>query len=552
MDCAEAKLRIEPYVAGELPADEKEPLEAHLAGCAECRLDSELTRASRNPPTGNGAPAGELDPNAAPADFVESIQPKATDTPAPASAASKGESWTLEGIFGAGASGAAPGAAPGAEGAGAPGEPSSPGGIGPSEEAPPQAALDPRSVFEDDAPAASHETERDLPPPEVLRRPDPITRDEPPASDAPSWDFEPADVKGEAKPPEGSLFFAEEALSRNSGSAAKRKSAVSRLVFWSVGGFLGVGLLAASIWIAMTVQRPLPPSTPLPRPMKAGPGPGLSTPEAAVETGGTPSPEAGAPAAGAPAPVEAPTTVEAPPESPAVSPSPAAPPEQTAKTPPPAARSATPKATTASGSTPAPAKTAPQTSRTTAPPAPRTAAPQPGRIVSREPVDEEFDEPEFPQRPPAPTVARPRPTVTPTAPSPPASTAPAPPSATAQPPATEAPAAGPSGEAVQRPIDRLHLATLTAEQNADLAALRKLRDAWRGFVKTSIGPDRARAKRELADCLWAVQTLTAKASDQKEALAAYRDYVLNAPAGGADPRTVARMRQLEDAVAETR
>lgn len=81
-------------------------------------------------------------------------------------------------------------------------------------------------------------------------------------------------------------------------------------------------------------------------------------------------------------------------------------------------------------------------------------------------------------------------------------------------------------------------------------ALRKLKDAWRGLVRTSIGPDRARAKRELGDCLWAIQTLTAKASDQKDALVAYRDYVLNAPAGGADARTVARMRQLEDALAD--
>jgi hypothetical protein len=104
---------------------------------------------------------------------------------------------------------------------------------------------------------------------------------------------------------------------------------------------------------------------------------------------------------------------------------------------------------------------------------------------------------------------------------------------------------------VNGPIDRLHLATLNAEQKADVVALRKLREAWRGVVRTSIGPDRQRAKRELADCLWALQTLTTKSSDQKEALAAYRDYVLNAPAGGADARTIARMRQLEDAVAES-
>lgn len=133
-----------------------------------------------------------------------------------------------------------------------------------------------------------------------------------------------------------------------------------------------------------------------------------------------------------------------------------------------------------------------------------------------------------------------------------APTAPAPSPGSAGPAGSTTSASGEnSPETVQRPIDRLHLATLNAEQNADLVALRKLREAWRGFVKTSIGPDRARAKRELADCLWAVQTLTSKASDQKAALIAYRDYVLNAPAGGADARTVARMRQLEDAVAES-
>jgi hypothetical protein len=118
------------------------------------------------------------------------------------------------------------------------------------------------------------------------------------------------------------------------------------------------------------------------------------------------------------------------------------------------------------------------------------------------------------------------------------------------------PARAPDGtsspeESAERPIDRLHLATLAAEQNADLPGLRKMRDTWHGFLRTSLGPDRARAKRELADCLWAIQTLTSKTSDQKEALAAYRDYVLNAPAGGADARTVARMRQLEDVLTES-
>lgn len=67
-----------------------------------------------------------------------------------------------------------------------------------------------------------------------------------------------------------------------------------------------------------------------------------------------------------------------------------------------------------------------------------------------------------------------------------------------------------------------------------------------------IGPDRARAKREYADCLWAIQDMTGRRADQKDALAAYRDYLLGAPAGGADSRSVSRLRQLEDALAESR
>jgi hypothetical protein len=67
-----------------------------------------------------------------------------------------------------------------------------------------------------------------------------------------------------------------------------------------------------------------------------------------------------------------------------------------------------------------------------------------------------------------------------------------------------------------------------------------------------VGPDRARARREYADCLWAIQSLTGKRSDQKDALAAYREFLLSAPAGGADSRSVSRLRQLEDAISERR
>jgi hypothetical protein len=84
-----------------------------------------------------------------------------------------------------------------------------------------------------------------------------------------------------------------------------------------------------------------------------------------------------------------------------------------------------------------------------------------------------------------------------------------------------------------------------------LAALRRLRSTWKDFMsKMGVGPERARARREYADCLWAIQSLTGRRGDQKDALAAYREYLLSAPAGGADSQSVSRLRQLEDALAE--
>lgn len=103
-----------------------------------------------------------------------------------------------------------------------------------------------------------------------------------------------------------------------------------------------------------------------------------------------------------------------------------------------------------------------------------------------------------------------------------------------------------------RPIDRIHLATVAAEERADLAALQNLRATWRNFLQRSgVGPERIRAKRELADCLWAIQSITARRSDQRTALLAYREYILNAPAGGADSQSISRARLLEDAVSES-
>jgi hypothetical protein len=103
-----------------------------------------------------------------------------------------------------------------------------------------------------------------------------------------------------------------------------------------------------------------------------------------------------------------------------------------------------------------------------------------------------------------------------------------------------------------RPVDRLHTATQNAAAGGDLEALKKLKATWKSFIRTGGGSDRARAKREYADCLWAIQEITTREADQREALAAYREYVLHAPAGGTDARTVARMRYLEDVVSGSR
>lgn len=85
----------------------------------------------------------------------------------------------------------------------------------------------------------------------------------------------------------------------------------------------------------------------------------------------------------------------------------------------------------------------------------------------------------------------------------------------------------------------------------DLEALRKLKISWKGMIRTATAAERARAKREYADCLWAIQELSGRTADRREALAAYREYVLYAPAGANDSRTVGRMRFLEDVLAES-
>jgi hypothetical protein len=581
MDCAEAKLRIEPYVTGNLSGDEKGSLESHLEACAECRLDAELTRAAHSNPSATAAP------------------PPAPPEPTPA--APSASSWTIDSIFGAPAPGKqaapapqshevvepspAPESAPEPE----PGAEAAPAEFGvPRAFATTSAQEDSfENVLADDS-EPSHEPESEVELPSALDGP-PL----PPLSGGPSqdghdeteeqdetedhgstgngWDFEPADQKDGALPPEGSLFFAEEALGRSKGRR-KKKGSFAKVAFWILGGIVGLGLLGVSVWIALAMRGELteqhPAHDPLPPGQTALPPPAGET-AAATELGATKDPSATREGSSNKETSEtAPTT------------------DATAEAPTRVANEEGRRSSPAPPKTSGPQKTATPTKTAQSLAAEKTARElaalptpwrnPPPRPAPRKPVPVD-DGDEFAPRPEKPRVAAVKPSVsmpakqveTPKAPSamdssamvaiertlaPPATEPPAPSTAKTTPPAAETtapPRTESAPEAPRRPLDQLHLATLEAEQSADVPSLRKLRDTWRSLVRNSIGPDRARAKRELADCLWAIQTLTTRTSDQKAALAAYRDYVLNAPAGGADPRTVARMRQLEDALTES-
>jgi hypothetical protein len=113
------------------------------------------------------------------------------------------------------------------------------------------------------------------------------------------------------------------------------------------------------------------------------------------------------------------------------------------------------------------------------------------------------------------------------------------------------PATPPDEADTSGPVGRLHLATVKAHGERDLEALRKIKASWKSYLRTSLGVDHERAKREMADCLWAIQEITGRDADRKEALTAYREYVLHAPAGGADARTISRMRHLEDVLSDS-
>ncbi len=598
MDCTAVKPLMEALVSGSLPKQERSLAEQHISICEGCRLELELVRAigSQEKPPAVGQ-----------------------------------EDWTIDRIFGP----------EGNTGAGVPGQAPGPySGMpaAPREEANPPGAAD--SSFGAVALAGAGDATSifpgmdSTPPGEPAPAPETTPGDEEnrsqdaaaakPAGETASWDFEPTDAKPNVKPPEESLFFAAEALTRRKNSEGKKSSNV-RVILWGAGGIVGAALLAFSAWFVLHMgsssgssaagpagihARPPTGETGQGAPEQA-PDPGTTQPPA-NDDGGAP-PDQGSPAPDMtshevpPAPASAPrlTTSSTAPQplslgsrataapqgatshDPSVASNPALesrptgaqedhlPPEQPKPSPRTTVRAsdqASPgethgHAATSVIHTPRPAQHTPRPAQET----PRQAqeAPDPTRESSS-------DETPATQGAPSDESSKPEPAVdsqsSAPVPKPGAAKTPAqaPPASgvasrrtpssmwrteTPRPPEVEKPAETPSQTATieaSSPIERLHLATLAAEGRGDVDALRRLRSTWKSFMGKIIGPDRSRAKREYADCLWAIQSITGRRSDQKDTMAAYREYLLGAPAGGADSRSVSRLRQLEDAFAERR
>ncbi len=522
MDCAAAKPQLESYAAGRLQGPDREDLERHLATCEECAVAIELLRTPKDPPSEDAA------------------------------------DWTVAKIFDELEIGevAAEERALGRIDEGRDGSAERP-------DAPPVVPMFDVAPSGLGAPA---------PPDDSASHP---TAKAESAEHGPSgpndhdWGFEPADANLDVAPPEDSVVLAKEALSVQR-KPAQRRSAALRVLLWSVGGVAGVGLLGASVWIAISAQQAPPAAVrATTRVATQAPEPPASF---AQDDGAVPPRAAEAPIDSAPTALAPPTTAGA--SNPtgevatakpvATSPIAAAPRAAAPVAPKPVTKATTAKVTTR---TPAPAAPAPR------PPAPSaTASTEPSTPLPLQSTARDEDDDMWPTDV---VLTRP-PTISP----PPASAAPAPASepkpvervvrgddAPAAPPATstttapepapapassDTPTPEPADTAPKGTIQRLHEATEQAAAAADLDGLRKLRDAWRSHLKSVVGPTRSRVKREYADCLWAVQLLTGRADDQRDALVAYRDFLLSAPAGGTDSRSAARLRQLEDVLAGRR
>jgi hypothetical protein len=555
MDCAAVKPRMEALVNGSLPESERSVAEQHISICEGCRLELELVRAigSQEKAPAVGKDDWTLDRIFGAEKKSGGANPSESDSASSASDASPASSPSSSGPWGM----KDPEAAPSSDAASSPSSDAAADSLfGPAV----PASSTPSSKIE------SATTDSVAEPPRKWGK----RADAGPGAGN-SWDFEPTDSKSSMKPPEESLFFATEALTRRKDLASKKGSTL-RLILWGTGGLVGAALLAFSGWFVLHMNAPAP-------------GDGAKPPAAGAS--GVPSPDAPAPAPG-PGAVQPPEN-SPPPEETAQPPdnsaqnTPAPPPRTSASS---TAPQTMPLGTRATGQatvpTPVTRKTGTRPSETGPPAseshahatAPSTQTPRPPQTRPNPEPGTRSPQSGPPQ--PAPTnLSEDTPSVEPDDDSPtetthsgsstdgnatptPKTPHPAPTgmrgstmwqTQTPKPvePETEAPAAE-----VSSPIERLHLATVAAEERGDLATLRRLRVTWKSLMVKIVGPDRSRAKREYADCLWAISDLTGKRADQRDTLAAYREYLLGAPAGGADSRSVSRLRQLEDALTEHR
>ena len=560
MICAEAKELLKSYVEGSADTAAREALEAHFATCEGCRLEAELTGAVHSPPSGELtleplstmqsppqiAPLGAEPPNAGPP--PEALIPS-SEGPADAEEEISFKDLVLE-----------------------------------APEATVTAAAPPaESLFDSLGPPSSGPTKATNAP-KVGAQPGPLE-----TQPAPAWGFEPVDPPRESTPPAESLNLAEQAHARKADAKAKGKVAALRVMLWAAGGLSGLALLGVSIWIALAFNRnpsPAPDSGASPRgAASADPN---SSEGVAPPADATVDPSSGAGAAGGDqAPADNSGEQAAPAPDGSVQGTDANDPSdgrviragsmagaQGGPTDGIAPSNQTKPSTTGSGTrakpgtrTPAPTgtKTAASTRSSgeaggsSGETAPRTTSSSGSRKpIGPRPAADDLepvgpDEAEIPFT----TTTRPRATTpTPaTSTPPPASSKPESGTSSSAP----SPAPAPSGTGVTaapepaptKPIDRLHLATVQAATAEDLEALRKLKVSWKAAIRTATSTDRARTKREYADCLWAIQELSGRTQDRREALAAYREYVLYAPAGANDSRTVGRMRFLEDVISES-
>jgi hypothetical protein len=532
MNCSEAKLKLEPCASGTLPAEEKIALEEHLATCEGCRLELELTRAVLGSPAFDGVDV----PSPASGGFET--------TPATSAAPPDGDTGTPESGSGAET----------------------------------DAEVSFADLSLDDASSKAAAEAGAVPATSADKGPSGSTADGTPkaGSDAsPSdnlWDFEPVDAQRDVGPPEGSLSFANEALTRKREDDLKRKATLVRLALWGGGISGGILLLGVSVWIALafrqgdSAKRPpdttgapapdVPPAPDAVAPAMPNPAPttsdssGLVAVTQGVAPAVPPAAEPGQVVTSSPSPAPSPGGGAGDRATPAV--------PVTGDPQRPATTKPKPKAPTKAATKPAP-KPAPQESHagtgSDAIPEWSPSDLQPPPTTVRVP-----DKPQTgvsPQPSPGPETTPPPPANPQVVQ--PAEPAGAPPAAVTPPPSNPAPpaqgaetAAPPPSPRVTKPIDRLYLATETAAKNEDLVTLRKLKDSWKSLLQNVAGPDRSRAKRGHADCLWAVQELSGRLNDRKEALAAYRDYVLTAPAGGTDSRSISRMHYLEEILEESK